>query len=136
LTIRGQSKTDDERKDRSYVIREHRTGSFVRSVRLPRWVDVDGAQAKLKHGLLQITFPKAPAAATQHVPVAMGGQPAIETAPSQTIEGTAQAVDNAPSGDQPADPKRTRSKAAGAKANSRPRSPRGSDPKAPAGARA
>ena len=82
MTIRGQTRAEDERKDRSYVIREHRTGSFARSLRLPNWVDVDGAQATLKHGELQITFPKAASAAPQRVPVAAGGQASIGAVPS------------------------------------------------------
>ncbi len=35
LTISGQTTTDEERKERNYLVREHRTGRFSRSLRLP-----------------------------------------------------------------------------------------------------
>jgi HSP20 family protein len=58
LTIRGETKSEQERKDRNYLIREHRQGSFARSVRLPDNIDPDKVQANFDNGVLRIEFPR------------------------------------------------------------------------------
>jgi HSP20 family protein len=58
LTIRGETKHEEEKKDRSWQIREHRWGSFERSVRLPTGVVSDKAKADFDNGILTITLPK------------------------------------------------------------------------------
>lgn len=59
LTIKGEVKQDEERKDRAWHIREHRFGSFERSVALPTAVKSDKAEAEFENGILTITLPKA-----------------------------------------------------------------------------
>ena len=59
LTIRGQLKQEEERKERSWHLREHRFGSFERSVALPVPVVPDQANAEFENGILTITLPKA-----------------------------------------------------------------------------
>ena len=59
LTIRGEMKHEDEKKDKAWHIREHRWGSFERSVALPTDVVADKAQADFANGILTITLPKA-----------------------------------------------------------------------------
>ena len=59
LTIRGESKYEDENKDKSWHIREQRWGSFERSIGLPTSVVSDRADANFENGILTITFPKA-----------------------------------------------------------------------------
>jgi HSP20 family protein len=58
LTLRGEVKHEEEKKDKSWHIREHRWGSFERSVRLPTGVISDKAQADFQNGILTITLPK------------------------------------------------------------------------------
>jgi HSP20 family protein len=58
LTIKGETKQEEEKKDRSWHIREHRWGAFERSVRLPTGVNSDQAQADFENGILTITLPK------------------------------------------------------------------------------
>ena len=58
LTIKGESKHDEEKKDRSWHIREQRWGAFERSVRLPTGVLPDRAKADFENGILTITLPK------------------------------------------------------------------------------
>jgi HSP20 family protein len=58
LTLRGEVKHEEEKKDKSWHIREHRWGSFERSVRLPTGVIADKAQADFQNGILTITLPK------------------------------------------------------------------------------
>ena len=59
LTLRGQFKEETEEKETTYHIREHRYGSFERSVMLPTDVQTDKAKADFENGILTITLPKA-----------------------------------------------------------------------------
>jgi HSP20 family protein len=59
LTIQGEMKADEEHEDRTYLFREHRTGRFSRSVRVPETIDSDGVKATYEHGVLRLTLPKA-----------------------------------------------------------------------------
>lgn len=58
LTIRGETKQEDEKKEKSWHIREHRWGAFERSIRLPTGVIADKANADFDNGVLTITLPK------------------------------------------------------------------------------
>ena len=58
LTIRGESTQEEEKKDKSWHIREQRWGAFERSVRLPTGVIADKAKADFDNGILTITLPK------------------------------------------------------------------------------
>jgi HSP20 family protein len=58
LTIRGEKREErtDTRKDMR--VEEYRYGSFVQSVPLPPDVDIDKADARVRRGVLTVTFPK------------------------------------------------------------------------------
>lgn len=58
LTIRGEKKWEDEKKERDYHCVERRYGSFYRQLTLPESADVSKAKAEQKDGVLTITFPK------------------------------------------------------------------------------
>ena len=77
----GQQITDDvvtpitkehERKEGNYLMRERRTGSFHRSLRLPDTVDVDNAAPTYDEGVLTISFPKAESKRAKHLTVTTG----------------------------------------------------------------
>ena len=58
LTIRGESAHESEHKEGNYLMRERRSGSFYRALRLPDTLDSDRAQPHYEHGVLSITFPR------------------------------------------------------------------------------
>ena len=58
VTIKGEMKHQEEVKDKSWHIREHRWGAFERSIMLPTGVISDRAKADFENGLLTITLPK------------------------------------------------------------------------------
>jgi HSP20 family protein len=60
LTLRGETKHEEEQKDRNYYYRELLYGAFARTLGLP--VPVKGAEAKAvyKDGVLEVKIPKAP----------------------------------------------------------------------------
>jgi HSP20 family protein len=59
LTLRGEMKQEEEKNDKAWHIREHRWGSFERSIALPTDVKADKAVADFENGILTITLPKA-----------------------------------------------------------------------------
>jgi HSP20 family protein len=59
LTLRGELKHQEEKKERAWHIREHRWGTFERSIALPTQVTADKAVADFENGILTITLPKA-----------------------------------------------------------------------------
>ena len=81
LTISGQTATQEERKERNYFVREHRTGRFSRSLRLPATYNSDGCSASFEDGMLRLTFPKSESAKPRRIQVSSGsrsnGTPAV-----------------------------------------------------------
>jgi HSP20 family protein len=57
LSLRGEVKQENEQKNAHYHIREQRTGSFERSLRLPTEVKADKAQVDIENGVLTISMP-------------------------------------------------------------------------------
>jgi HSP20 family protein len=58
LTLRGERKFEDEKKDRNFHRVERSYGQFVRSFTLPNNVDREHIRASFDHGLLRIELPK------------------------------------------------------------------------------
>ncbi|MFN8434938.1 MAG: Hsp20/alpha crystallin family protein [Anaerolineales bacterium] len=59
LTIKGETKQENEAKEKAYHIREQLWGTFERSLVLPTEVVADKAKADFENGILTITLPKA-----------------------------------------------------------------------------
>jgi HSP20 family protein len=73
VTIRGESKADEEKKGQTWHVRERRFGAFQRSFSLSAPIDSDKAQAHYDHGVLTLTLPKAEQAKPKQIKV--GTQP-------------------------------------------------------------
>jgi HSP20 family protein len=87
LTVRGESKSEQERRERNYVIREHRAGSFSRSIRLPDMVDPDACEATYDNGILRLTLPKSEQAKPRRIPIQAGRQGSERAIPAGGSEG-------------------------------------------------
>jgi HSP20 family protein len=59
LTIAGEVKQENEQKERNYHRVERRFGRFSRSITFPTTVKGDAIEARLEHGVLHLTLPKA-----------------------------------------------------------------------------
>jgi HSP20 family protein len=59
LTLKGEVKHEEEKKEKAWHIREQRWGAFERSIALPTDVISDKARAEFENGILTITLPKA-----------------------------------------------------------------------------
>ena len=76
LTIRGETASHFENTEGNYLMRERRSGSFHRSLRLPDTVDQDKAEPRYEHGVLTITLPKAEAKKAKQFDVKVVESPA------------------------------------------------------------
>jgi len=59
LTIKAETREEEEVKRENYLRRERRLGSYCRSVTLPGGLETDKAEADYTNGILTLTFPKA-----------------------------------------------------------------------------
>jgi len=59
LTLKGETRHEEEKNDKAWHIREQRWGAFERSLVLPTDVVSDKAKAEFENGILTVTLPKA-----------------------------------------------------------------------------
>ena len=59
LTIKGETKAEEEIKKEDYIYQERRYGAFSRSLVLPSGLKPDKAEATMEDGVLTLTIPKA-----------------------------------------------------------------------------
>jgi len=69
LTLSGEKRTAQEKKDRNVCICERAYGSFSRSFQLPVLVDSTGIKANVKNGVLSVVLPKAEEAKPRHIEI-------------------------------------------------------------------
>ena len=72
LSIKGNTKQDHEVKEGEYLMRERRSGSFHRSVRLPDTVDPEKAETGYENGVLTIKLPKAESKKAKRLEIGVG----------------------------------------------------------------
>ncbi|MFO7742397.1 MAG: Hsp20/alpha crystallin family protein [Anaerolineae bacterium] len=58
LTIRGESRAEEEVEEDNYIYRERRYGAFSRAVTVPTSVEADKAEAEFEDGVLTLRLPK------------------------------------------------------------------------------
>lgn len=59
LTIKGEAGSEDEVKEKRYLMRERRYGTFSRVLTLPKGLKTDEIEAVYGEGVLTLTIPKA-----------------------------------------------------------------------------
>ena len=72
LTIRGETKADQEYDEGQYHLRERRWGSFARSLSLPTPINSEAIQAACENGVLTLTLPKAEEAKPKRISIQTG----------------------------------------------------------------
>ena len=89
LTISGETKAEEERKERNYLLREKRSGRFTRSIQLPATYATDPSEAKFEHGELRLVFPKAESAKPRRIQITGGTQQGSSNGSQKAVTGTA-----------------------------------------------
>ncbi len=69
LTIRGEKKLEEEKKDQNYHLTERSYGSFYRELLLPRGVDPSSVRATMSKGVLKVTIPRPAHSETKKIEV-------------------------------------------------------------------
>jgi HSP20 family protein len=69
VSISGEHKTSEEKKEKDYQLREFSYGRFERSVTLPEGVDTGKLAAEYKDGMLEITAPVTEAALPRKIEI-------------------------------------------------------------------
>ena len=69
LSIKGEVKSDDEKEEGHYHLRERRYGSFARSITLPSGVNGNKIQANYEAGILKLHLPKVEEAKPKRISV-------------------------------------------------------------------
>lgn len=69
VTIKGRREKHREISEKDYFYQELYWGAFSRSIMLPQEIDVDGAEATFKNGLLTIKLPKIDKEKTQKLKI-------------------------------------------------------------------
>lgn len=72
LTISGERRQEEKRRERGYEYTERAYGSFSRSVQLPRGVDASRVDAEMRNGVLEVHVPKTEAGRSRRISI--GGQ--------------------------------------------------------------
>jgi HSP20 family protein len=73
LTLRGETSTSRDEKDKQYHLTERSYGRFERSFRLPDTVDREKISASFENGLLTVTLPKSERAQKKAKRIEIGG---------------------------------------------------------------
>lgn len=73
LVISGEVDETSRSDEDGLVVEERHRGAFERRIPLPGATAGDGIKARLKHGVLKVTVPKAKAPAARSVPVEADG---------------------------------------------------------------
>jgi HSP20 family protein len=58
ITIKGEMKREEKEEKGDYYRHEISRGAFARMVTLPNYVETEGAKAKFKDGILELSLPK------------------------------------------------------------------------------
>lgn len=69
LVVSGEKRFDRDTVGAHYHIMERAYGRFERSIPLPRNVDVEGAQASFKNGVLTVRLPKTGSALSKRIAI-------------------------------------------------------------------
>jgi HSP20 family protein len=90
LTIRGEMKAEQEKKDEHFHLRERRYGHFQRTVSLSTPISPDKAQARFENGVLTLTLPKAEEAKPKQIKISAtggaNGPDKVANGPEKTTE--------------------------------------------------
>jgi HSP20 family protein len=84
VTIRGHDQEETNRQEESYLMRERRTRSFVRSITLPGEIDTERTTSSYEDGELRIELPKSARARARRIEVRSSARSVGESSGTMT----------------------------------------------------
>ena len=72
VTVRAEARAEQERRDETWLMREHRYGVLQRSITLPAAVSSDNAEARIENGVLILRLPRVQGSAARRIAVTAG----------------------------------------------------------------
>ncbi len=69
LTVKGERKIEEKKKEKGCFYSERRYGSFQRSIQLPAEIEAEKIAANYKDGVLEVTIPKSEKAKPKQIKV-------------------------------------------------------------------
>lgn len=78
LTIKGESRMDEDVSEDNFHRRERRYGEFMRQVALPDAVNNERAEANFENGILKLRLPKAEEAKPRRIQITGGTEASAE----------------------------------------------------------
>jgi HSP20 family protein len=102
LSVRGKFTKEAEREKDGWLLKERRTGDFVRAIALPGMIDTDGARSAFENGVLTITLPKAAQNRARRIEIGggKGGQRQVASGVSSSGQQSASGPTGKESGDR------------------------------------
>jgi HSP20 family protein len=82
VTVRAESRADQERPGDTWVMREQRYGPIQRAITLPSAVSSENAEARIEYGVLALRLPKVKGAPPRRIVVAASGGPSTSSPPT------------------------------------------------------
>jgi HSP20 family protein len=73
LTLKGEKKSEQTKKEGGYEYTERSYGQFMRSVQLPPSVDTSKVEAAFQNGVLEVHIPKAQESRAHAIPISTKG---------------------------------------------------------------
>jgi HSP20 family protein len=108
VTVRAESRAEEERRGDTWLMREQRFGNLQRSITLPSPVSSEHAEARIENGVLTLRLPKAQGALPHRISVSTSGSPSVSPTPhggrDDTAEGdrvTEESQESFPASDPP-----------------------------------
>jgi HSP20 family protein len=72
LAIKGETTNKGADSDRGFLMRERRSGTFSRSLRIPNTLDTENVRTHLENGVLSIVFPRLEARKPKQLKIVVG----------------------------------------------------------------
>jgi HSP20 family protein len=87
VTVRAESRGEEERRGDTWLMREQRFGNLQRSITLPSPVSSEHAEARIENGVLTLRLPKAHGALPHRISVSTSGSPSVSPTPRASAAG-------------------------------------------------